>query len=199
MLKTHLDLLRHGQCEGGDIFRGSTDVALTQEGWMAMAQQLAPRLNRPWQRIITSPLSRCRLFAQAMAEQMQLPLQVEPDLQEIHFGEWEGRTFADLWEQDPNLRLWADDPEQCTPTGGEALADFADRVERVIARLVEDYAGEHLLIITHGGVIRLLLTQALDLKRNQLREMEVPYAHFVALHSVDGRLTPEVADNNSPK
>lgn len=197
MPKTQLDFLRHGECEGGDIFRGSIDVALTQAGWTSMSEQLAPRLARPWQRIICSPLGRCRMFAQAMAEQMHLPLQIEPDLQEIHFGEWEGRAFAELWDQDPNLRLWADNPEQCSPTGGEALADFAERVDGAINRLVQEYAGQHLLIITHGGVIRLLLTQAKSLPRNQLREMSVPYAHFVPLYSEGGRLHLD-SDDGAP-
>lgn len=188
MLETRLDLLRHGQCEGGEIFRGRTDVVLTDEGWNAMTEQLTAYGARPWQRVISSPLRRCQNFARFTAEQLQLPLHIEPDLQEIHFGQWEGRSFAELWEEDPRMRLWVEDPERYSPTGGEALVDFGERVERVLSRLLQDYAGQHLLIVTHGGVIRLLLTQVWSLPRNQLREMSVPYAHFVGLRSAGGRL-----------
>lgn len=170
------------------MFRGSTDVLLTHEGWKAMAAQLTTHSARPWQRVISSPLRRCYRFAQTMAEQLQLPLRQEPDLQEMHFGDWEGRNFAELWEADPHMRLWTQNPEQYAPTGGEALANFAERINRSLDRLLRDYAGQHLLIITHGGVIRLLLTQALGLPRSQLREMAVPYAHFVKLRSQGGEL-----------
>lgn len=189
MPETRIDLLRHGECEGGEIFRGSTDVALTDLGWEAMQAQLERRQPVPWRRIISSPLKRCLAFSRANAEASGLPLVVEPGLREMHFGEWEGRTYAEIWESDPRLKLWGQDPERHRPPGGEHLADFAERVDAAFARVASSCAGEHLLLVTHGGVIRYLLTRAKGLKRGELRQMDVPYAHFASLVWREGRLS----------
>jgi len=62
-----LDLLRHGQPEGGNVFRGRTDHPLTEEGWQQMYQSCE---NRQWDVIITSPLSRCQEFAHKLADKL---------------------------------------------------------------------------------------------------------------------------------
>ncbi len=191
MAETRIDLLRHGQCEGGEIFRGSTDVALSPEGWESMSAQLNQYTPMPWQRIVSSPLQRCLTFARQSADRLALPLTIEPELREMHFGDWEGQEHTHIWETDPILRLWGEDPEGYTPPGGEPLAAFAERVTGALARVAEAHRGEHLLLITHGGVIRLLLTQAQGLPRHRLREMPVPYAHLVSLCWRDGRLYPQ--------
>lgn len=195
--RTRIDLLRHGRCEGGDIFRGSTDVALLPEGWASMRAQIARHTAPPWERIISSPLQRCLNFARETSKQHELPLAVEPALREMHFGDWEGREIAELWETDAQMRLWSQDPERHSAPGGETLAVFAERVNRALANLIAAHAGEHLLVVTHGGVIRLLLTQAHNLARSQLREMDVPYAHFAQLEYRQGRLG--MAEHQTPE
>lgn len=188
MRSSRIDLLRHGECEGGEIFRGATDVDLTEEGVMNMRDRLARISTPPWQRVISSPLRRCLGFAQETADRLNAPLHVEDDLREMHFGDWEGRAFAEIWQQDDRLRLWGNDPEKHTPPGGESLADFAERVDAVLRRLVHTYPNERLLIITHGGVIRLLLAHARGIPRGQLRDIAVPYAYVARLSWDQGRL-----------
>lgn len=181
MPETRIDLLRHGQCEGGEIFRGSTDVALSAEGWATMRAQLDRCSPSPWQRIISSPLQRCQHFARDTAQRLTLPLVLEPDLREIHFGDWEGRDQLELWQTDPHLRRWAEDPEAHTPPGGESLAVFSERVLAALKRIAQTHAGEHLLVVTHGGVIRLLLCWVQGLAQRDLRRLHVPYGHFAQL------------------
>ncbi|WP_111640950.1 histidine phosphatase family protein [Marinimicrobium alkaliphilum] len=190
MPETRVDLLRHGQCQGGEIFRGALDVALTDEGWAAMDAQVATHAPAPWERIVSSPLRRCERFARAAAERLMLPLSLEPGLREMHFGQWEGREYTHLWNTDPQLARWGEDPERYTPPGGEPLADFAERVNKALTALVTRHPGEHLLLVTHGGVIRLLLAQAHEQPRRSLRQFHVPYAHFSSLVWTDGRLRP---------
>lgn len=181
MPETRIDLLRHGQCQGGEIFRGSFDVALTDEGWRAMAAQVNRFAPPPWQRIISSPLQRCQRFARETAERLNLPLTLEADFREMHFGAWEGREYAHIRATDEQLRLWSEDPEQHTPPGGEPLAQVDRRVRAALERTLEVHSGERLLLISHGGVMRLLICQALGLPRRVLREIDVPYAHLVSV------------------
>lgn len=189
MPETRIDLLRHGQCEGGEIFRGSTDVLLTESGWSDMRDQLDLRSPAPWHRIVCSPLQRCQRFAEEAAERLNLPLTIEPDLREMHFGDWEGQNIAQLREDDALLARWGEDPEAHSPPNGESLSVFAERVSLALNRLGAQYPGEYLLVVTHGGVIRYLLTQAKGVERNRLRDMFVPYAHYVQLSWFDQRLT----------
>jgi alpha-ribazole phosphatase len=89
---TCIDFLRHGECEGGEIFRGSgSDVALTDKGWQQMRGSVQELSG--WDSIITSPLQRCRRFATEQSERLSIPLTENTNWREIHFGDWEGRLI----------------------------------------------------------------------------------------------------------
>jgi alpha-ribazole phosphatase len=175
-----LDLLRHGETELGGGLRGSLDDALTEKGWAQM--RAAVVAGGPWDRLISSPLQRCARFAAELGEQLNLPVQLENDLQELHFGAWEGQSAAALMETDAEaLGLFWADPYAFTPPQGEPVSDFADRVLGAVARLHQAYAGERVLLISHGGVMRLLLAQARGLPRERLLNVEVAHASLFAL------------------
>ena len=106
---TTIDLLRHGACQGGEIFRGRTDVHLSTQGWEQMERAVSAAPD--WQRVITSPLVRCRAFAERCAARCNVPLQVEAALQEMDFGAWEGRLAQEVWQENPQLLArFYDDP-----------------------------------------------------------------------------------------
>jgi alpha-ribazole phosphatase len=175
-----LDLLRHGETELGGGLRGSLDDALTEKGWAQM--RAAVIAGGPWDRLISSPLQRCARFAAELGEQLNLPVQLETDLQELHFGAWEGQSAAALMETDTEaLGLFWADPYAFTPPQGEPVSDFAARVLGAVARLHQAHAGERILLISHGGVMRLLLAQARGLPREQLLNVEVAHASLFAL------------------
>ncbi|POA22044.1 MULTISPECIES: alpha-ribazole phosphatase family protein [unclassified Pseudomonas] len=175
-----LDLLRHGETELGGGLRGSLDDALTEKGWAQM--RAAVLAGGPWDRLISSPLQRCARFAAELGEQLNLPVQLEKDLQELHFGAWEGQSAAALMETDAEaLGLFWADPYSFTPPQGEPVSNFAERVLGAVARLHQAYAGERVLLISHGGVMRLLLAQARGLPREQLLNVEVAHASLFAL------------------
>ena len=176
-----LDLLRHGETELGGGLRGSLDDALTDAGWAQM--RAAVVAQGPWDRLVSSPLQRCARFAEELGEQLGLPVQLEVDLQELHFGAWEGQSAAALMETDAEaLGLFWADPYSFTPPQGERVEDFSARVLAAIARLHAAHAGERVLLISHGGVMRLLLAQARGLPREQLLNVEVRHG---ALFSLD--------------
>jgi len=175
-----LDLLRHGETELGGGLRGSLDDALTEKGWAQM--RAAVLAGGPWDRLISSPLQRCARFAAELGEQLNLQVQLDRDLQELHFGAWEGQSAAALMETDAEaLGLFWADPYAFTPPQGEPVSDFAARVLGAVARLHQAYAGERVLLISHGGVMRLLLARARGLPREQLLNVEVAHASLFAL------------------
>jgi len=174
---TTIDLLRHGACEGGEIFRGSTDVALSESGWQQMHAALVEETG--WRRIFTSPLQRCRVFAEQLAETRELPLHVVDDLRELHFGDWEGRRLQDIErEESATLQQFWRDPMQVTPPNGEAMADFRQRVLNAAEQIINAHAGEHILVIAHGAVIRMLLGEWLQMAMTAFSNIAVPYAGF---------------------
>ena len=167
-----LDLLRHGETELGGGLRGSLDDALTPVGWEQMRAAVQGR--GPWDRIVSSPLQRCALFAQELAGQLALPVTFDKDLQELHFGEWEGQSAAALMQTDEQaLGLFWADPYSFTPPQGEPVLEFSQRVLAAVTRLQQAYAGERVLVVCHGGVMKLLLAQARGLPREQLLNIQV--------------------------
>ncbi|MDQ3200588.1 MAG: alpha-ribazole phosphatase family protein [Pseudomonadota bacterium] len=187
-----LDLLRHGETELGGGLRGSLDDALTDTGWAQMREAVVGQ--GPWDRLISSPLQRCARFAEALGTQLHLSVQLEKDLQELHFGAWEGQSAAALMETDADgLGLFWADPYAFTPPQGERVADFATRVLAAVERLHAAYAGERLLLISHGGVMRLLLAQARGLPREQLLNVEVGHGAMFSLSVESAGLLKEVS------
>ncbi|MBF6028764.1 alpha-ribazole phosphatase family protein [Pseudomonas sp. P115] len=184
----HLDLLRHGETELGGGLRGSLDDALTAKGW---AQMRAAVIEQgPWDRLVSSPLQRCARFADELGAQLNVPVILEKDLQELHFGAWEGQSAAALMQTDAEaLGLFWANPYSFTPPEGEPVSDFSDRVLGAVARLHQAYAGERVLLISHGGVMRLLLARARGLPREQLLNVEVGHGGlFTVQVEADGTL-----------
>lgn len=172
----HIDLLRHGECEGGARFNGHTDVPLTDQGWRQMQAAVAD--SSFWDGVVTSPLQRCSRFATHLAELHALPVLIEPGLKELHFGDWEGRSAEALMaspEGESLSRFWAD-PVKHPPPNGESLTAFENRITQVLDALTRRYAGQRLLIVTHAGVIRTLLGQARCLTWPERLGLTVPHA-----------------------
>jgi alpha-ribazole phosphatase len=185
-----LDLLRHGETELGGGLRGSLDDALTEKGWQQMRNAVIAQ--GPWDRLISSPLQRCARFADELAMQSGLPVELDKNLQELHFGAWEGQSAAKLMETDAEaLGLFWADPYSFTPPQGEPVAAFSARVLAAVARLQAAYAGERVLLISHGGVMRLLLAQARGLPREQLLNVEVGHGALFSLSVESGGLLKE--------
>ena len=184
---TTIDLLRHGACEGGEIFRGSTDVALSDVGWRQL--RAATGELGGWSRVVASPLQRCARFAEEIASAHTLPLDLHDDLREIHFGTWEGRAISAVMREEGALlnQFW-DDPTQVTPPGGESMNSFGARVRNVVDALLQPHAGEHLLLVTHGAVIRLIMTYWLQMPMTAFSNIAVPYAALsrFRIHERDG-------------
>ena len=172
-----LDFLRHGETSLSHTLRGKTDDALTAKGWMQMQSTIAQaeQVSQAWDVIYSSPLQRCRLFAEQWAEQKQLPLYIEPNLQEMDFGEWEAQPTERLYQLFPDeLAQFWQTPLSFTPPQAESLLAFKSRVLESVETLTQQMhkqGWQRALIISHGGVIKLLKCQALKQHDNDLLKM----------------------------
>lgn len=159
---TTLDLIRHGEPVGGRKYRGQIDDPLSEKGWAQM--QRAVGSFDQWQHIISSPLSRCREFAQQLSQQHAIPMSLEPRLQEVGFGAWEGQTSAEISANDPDLIFkFKRDPIIYRPQGAEPVADFYQRVSQAWDEIATAHDGQHVLIVCHAGVIRMILAHILGM------------------------------------
>jgi alpha-ribazole phosphatase len=186
------DLLRHGEVEGGGRFRGSHDDPLAAAGWAQMdavvaAEAAAGRAG--WDRILHSPARRCAEFARRLAERRGLPIQAVPAFRERAFGAWEGLRADQIPIEDLS-RFWAD-PVGYDPPESEPFTAFR---ERVLAGWRELLAGDarHPLVITHGGVIRVIIGDILGLAADTLLLLEVPPACHTRLRLPDGDWRPSL-------
>jgi alpha-ribazole phosphatase len=186
----HLDLLRHGETELGGGLRGSLDDALTDRGWQQMREAVAAR--GPWDRLVSSPLQRCARFTEKLGVQLDVPVHLDKGLQELHFGAWEGCSAAALMDTDAEAlgRFWAD-PYAFTPPDGEPVLEFSKRVLAAVERLRTAYAGQRVLLVSHGGVMRLLLARARGLPREQLLNVEVAHGALFSLRVSPGSVLKE--------
>jgi broad specificity phosphatase PhoE/ribonuclease HI len=162
---TRFLLLRHGQTELSTQRRysGRGNPALTDLGQRqaeAAAQHLGQRGGVT--AVITSPLQRAYDTAAKAAKALGLDVTVDDDLIETDFGTWEGLTFSEAAERDPKLhRSWLRDTS-ISPPEGESFDSVAERVQRVRGRLIAEYAGETVLVVSHVTPIKTLLRMALD-------------------------------------
>jgi broad specificity phosphatase PhoE len=180
-------LLRHGVVQGGDVYRGRTDDPLSATGLLQMWTAMEGLSQ--WNRIVSSPLRRCAAFAGEFARSHAVPLTLEADLAEIDFGEWEGRSAAELMRISPAALsdFWRD-PQNHTPPGGEPLIEFHQRVVEAWQSLCQNHDGEHLLLVTHGGVIRMLLCHLQGWPLKRILEIEVKHAALFGLQVTQGAL-----------
>lgn len=180
-------LVRHGQIVGSGHgrFIGATDPPLDSYG-QQQAKALAGRLARlAPQRCYCSPKLRCRQTASAAMPEMTA--QLDEQLREIDFGQWENRTFAEIARDQPLLvDRWASFAADFAFPGGESLQGFMDRVRAAADRLVQDDA-ETVLAVTHGGVIRAMLCHLLGLEPQKYLIFDVPYAAMAVVDLFDGR------------
>lgn len=162
---TRLLLLRHGQTELSvrRRYSGRGNPPLTDLG-RRQAAAAATRLARrdDIAAIVTSPLHRAQQTAQAVATAAGKSTVDVDGLIETDFGAWEGRTFAEAAERDPEVhRAWLADPS-VPPPGGESFDQVTARVAKVRDELVAAHPGQTVVVVSHVTPIKTLLRLGLD-------------------------------------
>ena len=188
---THIDLLRHGETEYHQRYCGSTDHPLSPQGWAQMWREAA-QAGSSWQRIVASPLIRCAAFAQALGQLHSIPVTYDARLREIHFGAWENQSAADLMHtQAEALACFWRNPVRFPPPQGERLFDFQSRVLATWNEIVTQFAGQSILLITHGGVIRVIRCHVQQHPLERLLELEVKHAEMHRISIASTALTTD--------
>jgi broad specificity phosphatase PhoE/ribonuclease HI len=176
---TRFLLLRHGQTELSvqRRYSGRGNPALTDLGRRqadAAAQYLAQKGGIA--AVITSPLQRAYDTAATAAKALGLDVSVDDDLIETDFGVWEGLTFGEAAERDPELhRRWLRDTS-IKPPDGESFDSVANRVRRVQRRIIAEHGGDTVLVVSHVTPIKTLLRLALDAGQGILYRLHLDLA-----------------------
>jgi alpha-ribazole phosphatase len=159
-------LVRHGETawNAAGRFQGQTDLPLSSAG-LSQAKALGRVLaTERVHALYSSDLQRAWETACMIAASLRLAVQPEPRLREMAFGRWEGLTFAEIEQRDPHaLAAWQADPEHVAPPGGETLLHLTDRVTTAFHHLVSHCQEQTVVLVAHGGPLRILLCLALGL------------------------------------
>ena len=190
---TELILLRHGETEWNRElrFQGQVDVPLNATGH-AQAQRLAQRLaGEPIDHLVSSDLSRARQTADPFARQVQasrgIGLDVDAALREQAFGRIDGmrvedikRDHADVWAG------WTQFQSDYVVPGGESTRQFHTRVMAALWQMVASHPGRTLAVVTHGGVVEMVLRTARGLGLEGPRQSAIPNAGISRVRMQDG-------------
>lgn len=197
-----LDLLRHGETTLSHTLRGYTDDELTENGWLQMQstiqQYVAGGTN--WDVIFSSPLQRCHVFAINLAEQLEIPLQLNMHIKEMYFGDWESISTQSIYENEPELlaNFWQFPTKYHAPNG-ESLEQFLQRVQvgfDEIHTQMKIHQWNRALVVTHGGVIKLLTCLARHKHLNDLLKMsaELGQLYSVKMYKNDSLSFEEIKE-----
>ncbi|KAA0023187.1 bifunctional RNase H/acid phosphatase [Antrihabitans cavernicola] len=198
---TRLFLLRHGQTELSvhRKYSGRGNPALTELG-RNQAALAATRLGAETDiaAVVSSPLSRALDTAHASAEALGLEVRVLDGLIETDFGDWEGLTFPEAAQRDPELhRQWLGDTS-VRPPNGESFDQVRSRVAAVRAQLLKENPGESVLVVSHVTPIKTLLQLALDVGPSLLYRLHLDLASLsIAEFYPDGGSSVRLVNDTS--
>jgi probable phosphoglycerate mutase len=190
MMAVKLYILRHGVPLFEDSVRryiARTDLPLSPEG-ITQAEQAAFWLaDKGIGAVSTSPLSRCRDFAEIIADKLGLPpVMVIPELMEIDMGLWEYRPVREIKKNYPKeYTSRGFTMAAFAPEGGESFLRCQARAVKTITAIAA--CGRNSLIITHAGFIRTFLCYVESRDLNDLFYYNIPYGGIFPVHYEDGR------------
>lgn len=162
---TLLTIVRHGQTDANidKVWAGSTNSPLTPHG-QKQAQASAHFIHthyRPIENIYASPLDRAHDTARAIADPLALTPEIDPDLAEFDLGDWEGKSFKSLHENERLFQNMKSDPH-FRPHGGESPVQVGDRLTAALRRIADKHPGERVVVVSHGGALSIAFGLLLD-------------------------------------
>jgi len=177
---TTLDLLRHGKLKTVGLFCADANEPDSEQGRQDLINITK---DKSWDVIISSPATRCATFAKERAKQSNTKLIINKTFQEMDFGDWIGKSTDSIWQDDKALfeQLWQS-PERFIAPNGESVTDFSNRIQQGLDVLLKQYENQSILLLTHAGVIRSILSVALEISPISALKVNVDYAQMIRLH-----------------
>lgn len=145
--------------------------------------------------VVSSDLQRAVRTAEAIAGPRQR-LAPDPDLREIHFGEWEMQRIDEIADQERLNAFW-ERPGEVRPPGGESWDEVRARIDRAVARLLAAHRGRDIVAVAHMGAILTQVQQALGVSAYQSLGQRIDSLSVTELHLRDG-VWHAVTINHSP-
>jgi len=193
---TQVYLLRHGQVDADAGLYGKTDVAVTLETNIKIMAELLKHQHH-FTDVVSSPLRRCSTLAKQFSSKAQLRLTIIDDFQEMDFGALDGRTFDEISLSDEHNginkiwhsleRFWQAPAVNHLPEA-ELLNHFNQRIGHAWSQLLKKYQGKTVLLVTHGGVIRTILANILELDHGNPKlysQLSIDYASVTHIDHYD--------------
>ncbi len=180
-------LLRHGQIQGHGTkrFIGRTDVPLDNRGLEQAVLWQNSFASIELNNVYSSALKRCKKTAQIVSPQGHI--NIDARLNEINLGEWDGKTFAEIKKNHSDeFKKRGENIYQFQPVRGESFQDVSNRVmpffnELKTELLESDIRGNKILVVTHAGVIRILICHILGKNPQDLFKIKLDYGHIFVL------------------
>ena len=158
-------IVRHGQTSGNRArkYFGITDIELNEEG-IIQAGLISKRLEREnICRIYSSNLKRAFKTAEIIAKPHKINVESKKDLMEINFGDWEGLSFQEIQKGYPHeFSKWQNNIMDFTIPHGESVLELKKRVEPAFSEILNSAVENNVVIVTHGGPIRVILSKILS-------------------------------------
>lgn len=176
---TRLHLVRHGPTHAKTMVGWSDLPAdLSDTAAIARLSSFLPEDGL----VISSDLSRTIATADAIQGKRQR-LPHDPDLREIHFGDWELKNFAEIEAQEPErIRAYWEHPGDVRPPNGESWNEVARRVDRGIDRLLVNHSGQDLIVVVHFGVILTQVQRAEKLTASEVFAHRIDNLSVTSIH-----------------
>ena len=152
-------LIRHCQSMGNiqQRFQGRFDADVSPDGEKQLELLSLRFRNMPIDRVYTSPLTRARRTAEAVARYHNVEILEEPDLLEIDCGAMENLLLPEAAQMFPEVaRHWDETPDLCHFPNGETMEQVYERSNRALDKIIAENLGRQVVVTTHGGVLRNL-------------------------------------------
>lgn len=187
---TRLHLVRHGEVDEAyhQVFGGSIDMELSPLGH-EQAKGLAKLLNdRNFGRIYRSPMIRVRQTAKPLLDALDREAEVIDDLREVDFGVWTGYKWHEIQEKfGVDAEDWLVHLENGEVAEAESMDGYRSRISGSLERMMREGAGQNVLVLCHGGVIRMLLALLLEEPFSKMGHFEVDFASLTVIEHRSNR------------
>ena len=183
-----LYLMRHGAIETTEEkrFVGQIDIPLSLNGRKQSEWQGQQLKDIPFSRVWCSDLKRACETAAIVLRDRGIAILPAPELREIDLGQWDGMAMSRIRNQFPDIwQARGEDIGNFRPPGAESFADLQQRVVPFIRSIVAQ-SSDNTLIVTHAGVIRVLLCQVLEMPLSNLFRIHLDYGGITIIKNING-------------